>query len=351
MHSECLLLYLALCIVIRWLLRLQGDAATTKRSDVFDKIAIRAMIDIADIDTIVLRNYLEQCTEGDEIYYKSTAYANFDGCFIEIRGNTLRCKCSICKLWSKERTGSLDNSRPMTFAMAVRTIKKLLMKLSVKIEHAVVVYYEIGITMRMRLSADNYIRQVENISDRTMWNDANYKEFRQKTTEKSKYFRKVMKMYDKTFEAKEKGRKVGSNILRVETVYKHQSIPLTELVDNLFLAKIGRIFYKDWSEMRFARSMAAVKGAKLSQIDKAREILRIGVKRYKDEHKEMYLAGTLTKKQWETIRTFANNWPAVRGKYVEEVGELEREFKDKLLASYQIGIFTPIRKNVEKPDK
>ncbi|ALJ62745.1 hypothetical protein BcellWH2_05547 [Bacteroides cellulosilyticus] len=44
----------------------------------FDKLIIKATIDTADIATIVLRNYLEQCTEGDEIYYKSTAYANFD---------------------------------------------------------------------------------------------------------------------------------------------------------------------------------------------------------------------------------------------------------------------------------
>ena len=46
----------------------------------FDKIAIKGRIDTADIDTIVLRNYLEQCTKGDELYYTSTAYANFDGC-------------------------------------------------------------------------------------------------------------------------------------------------------------------------------------------------------------------------------------------------------------------------------
>ncbi|MFR8838761.1 hypothetical protein [Bacteroides nordii] len=52
----------------------------------FDKVVIKATVDTSDIDTIILRNYLEQCTEGDEVYYKSTAYANFDGCFIELRG-------------------------------------------------------------------------------------------------------------------------------------------------------------------------------------------------------------------------------------------------------------------------
>ena len=245
----------------------------------FDKITIKARIDTADIDTIVLRNYLEQCTEGDEVYYKSTAYANFDGCFIEVRGSQLRCKCSICKLWSKGRTGKLDNSRPMTFAMAVRTIRELLLRLSVKLENAVVTYYEIGITMKMKLPADEYIKQVQEASGRILWNDANYPEAKQKTTEKSKYFRKVLKIYDKTFEAGEKGRRVGANILRIETVYKHQSVPLTELTDNSFLSKVGRIFYKDWSEINFVRELSATKGVKMSQLEKAREIQRIGVTR------------------------------------------------------------------------
>lgn len=162
----------------------------------FDKIIMKATVDPADIDTIVLRNYLEQCTEGDEVFYKSTAYANLDGCFIELRGNRLKCKCSICKLYSKGKTGKLDNSRPMTFAMAVRTIKELLLRLCVRIENAVVTYYEIGITMKMACSADQYIRQVLEVSDRVLWNDANFPEYRQKTTEKSKYYRKVMKIYD-----------------------------------------------------------------------------------------------------------------------------------------------------------
>ena len=312
----------------------------------FDKIIIKATVDTADIDTIVLRNYLEECTEGDEVYYKSTAYANFDGCFIELRGNKLRCKCSICKLYSKGKNGKLDNSRPMTFAMAVRTIKELLLRLSVRIENAVVTYYEIGITMKMHHPADCYIRQVREASGRILWNDANFPEAKQKTTEKSKYFRKVLKIYDKTFEAGEKGRHVGDNILRIETVYRHQSVPLPELTDNFFLSKIGRIFYKDWSEICFVRELSAMKGVKLSQLEKAREIHRIGVTRYKEHYKKMYLDGKLTKKQWETIRGFANNWSEERGKYVEEVGELEKEFKDRLLSNYQVGIFTPIRKKI-----
>lgn len=312
----------------------------------FDKVSIRAKIDMDDIDTIVLRNYLQQCVEGDEIYYKSTAYANFDGCEIVIRGDTLRCKCSIHKLFSKKRTGKLDNSRPMTFALAVRTIYELLLRLSVKPENAIVTYYEVGLTMKLSRPAKEYIKQVEKAAGRMMWNDANFPEFRQKTTEKSKYYRKVLKMYDKTFEAFEKGRNVGENILRIETVYKHQNIPLLELIDKVSLNKIGRIFYKDWSDLVFFRELKPSKGIKMSQLEKAREINNIGIELYKEKYRDLYLNGGITKKQWETIRVFANAWNMEKVKYTEEIGELENEFKEKLTAYYQIGKTTPFKNKI-----
>ena len=307
----------------------------------FDKVTIKATIDTADIDTVVLRNYLEQCTEGDEIYYKSTAYANFDGCFIEIHGCSLRCKCSIHKLYTKSKTGRLDNSRPLTFAIAVRTIKELLLRLCVRPENAVVVYYEVGLTMKLSRPADEYIRMMRDASGRLLWNDANYSEYRQVTTEKSKYFRKIFKAYDKTFEAAEKGHNIGNNILRIETIYRHQSVPMSEFISSLFLSKTGRIFYRDWSEIRFIRGLSAVKGVKISQLDKAREINWIGIARYKEKYKKMYLDGMLTKKQWETIRNFARSWPDEKFKYVEDISPLETEYKDKLLSYFQIGNTTP----------
>lgn len=310
----------------------------------FDKVIIKARIDTEDIDTIVLRNYLEQCTEGDELFYKSTAYANFDGCFIEVRGNTLKCKCSINKLYEKEQSGKLDNSRPMTFRNAVRTIHNLLGRLCVKVEDAVVSYYEVGVTMVMPRPATEYISLAEEVADRVLWNDANYPVDRQKTTEKSKYYRKVLKIYDKTFEGISKGRKVGKNILRVESVYRHQSIQLAELISNEMMAKIGRVFYNDWSAARFARDVEPCGGVKMSQIDKARELLRLGIDRYRDKYKALYMEGKLTKKQWETIRNFARSWPDEAGKYKEIERDEEKEFKEKLLYLYQIGSVVPFKR-------
>lgn len=312
----------------------------------YDKIILKGIVATEDVDTIVLRNYLEECSEGDEVYYKSTAYANLSGVWIEVRGNRVTCKCSVCKLWAKEHTGKLDNSRPMTFGMAVKTIEGLLMRLCLKKEDAWVTYYEIGVTMKMKEEADKYIREVEEAAGRYLWNDANYPEFRQKTTEKSKYYRKVLKIYDKSFEAQEKGKNVGSNVLRVETVYRHQKVPLTELTDRLFMGKMGRIFYEDWSGMCFARELTAKKGVKMSQLERAREIQRIGVTRYKQRYKQLYMERKVTKKHWETMRNFANNWEQEKQHFDEHIGELEKEFKEKLLKGYQEGIFMPKNKKL-----
>lgn len=311
----------------------------------FDKVVIKARIDVDDIDTIVLRNYLEQCTEGDELFYKSTAYANFDGCFIEVRGDTLKCKCSINKLYEKEQSGKLDNSKPMTFRNAVRTINNLLNRLCVKIENAVVTYYEVGVTMKMPRQATEYISLCEVVDDRVLWNDANYPVDRQKTTEKSKYYRKVLKIYDKTFEGTSKGRKVDHNVLRVESVYRHQQIQLTELISNEYLSKIGRTFYNDWCTVRFVRDVEPCGGVKMSQIDKARELLRLGIDRYKEKYRSLFLEGKLTKKQWETIRNFARSWPDEAAKYKEIERDEEKEFREKLLALYQVGSVVSFSKN------
>lgn len=118
-------------------------------------------------------------------------------------------------------------------------------------------------------------------------------------------------------------------------------MPMSEFISSLFLSKTGRIFYRDWSEIRFIRGLSAVKGVKISQLDKAREINWIGIARYKEKYKKMYLDGMLTKKQWETIRNFARSWPDEKFKYVEDISPLETEYKDKLLSYFQIGNTTP----------
>lgn len=313
----------------------------------FDKVIFKGKIDTADIDTIVLRNYLEQCTKGDELYYTSTAYANFEGCHITLNGDMVKCKCSINKLWQKSKTGKLDNSRPMTFRNAVKTMHEVLMRLCLKPGNCIVAYYEIGLTMKMSAEATEYINLVEDVAGKQLWNDANYPMNRQKTTERSKYYRKILKIYDKTFEAGEKGRKdVGDNIIRIESIYRHQSVKFLDLIDEANLRKLGKIFYEDWLSLRFARNLYATPGIKMCQLDKAREINRLGIARYKEKYKNMYLAKKITKKQWETIRNFARSWPDERKRYIEELTSYEKEYMGVLLSGFQIGSINFSKKNL-----
>lgn len=305
----------------------------------YDKISFRAKIDTADIPTIVLREYLEEYTRGDEIFYKSTAYANLSGVTIDINGDTLRCKCSVNKLFYKKCSGKLDNSKPMTFANATRTIRELLMRLCVKPINAVVTYYEIGLTMIMQYSPDTYIRAVEAGAGKVFWNDPNFPEMRQKVTEKSKYYRKVLKMYDKTFEYQEKGRQVPENVLRIETVYKHQSVGMLTLLDKEFQSKQAKKFYSDWSNLKFARDLQPLPGVKLSQLVKAREIHKLGVERYLDKYRAQWKEGKITKKVWQTIREYGNAWEIEKYRYEDVISEEEKEYQEKLLLFIQSGIF------------
>jgi hypothetical protein len=304
----------------------------------FDKIAIRGAIEYSDIESVVLMNYLEECSEGDEVYYRSTQYSNIDGVWIEIRGNNLKAKFSVTKQFYKKQRGRLDNSRPMTFANATHTIREMLMRLCLKEENAVVTYYEAGLTMKMDRGPEEYIKAVEKGSGRSFWNDPNFPEMRQKVTERSKYYRKILKMYDKTFEAEDKGRKdVEKNVLRIETVYKRQSVPMTDLLSEDFQKKLGRTFYADWAGIQFKRTLRAGKGVKMQEWQRAQEIYDKGVKAYLDEYRQKYLDGAITKKQWETMRSYAHNWADMKGRFVEEISQEEAEYKEKILRFYQVG--------------
>ena len=306
----------------------------------YDKITFRAKIDEADIDTIVLRFYLEEYTKGDEVFYKSTAYANLTGITIDINGDTLRCKFSVNKQYYKAKSGKLDNSKPMTFGNATKTIKELLMKLCVKPENAVVTYYEIGLTMAMQHTPDTYIKAAEDGIGRTFWNDPNYPEMRQKITEKSKWYRKILKMYDKTYEYAEKGRVLEHNVLRIETMYKHQSLPMTLLLDSEWQMKQAKRFYTDWNGIHFARELRPKAGVKISQLVKAREIHALGINRYLEKYRAMWKAGDISRKHWETIRQYGGSWETEKHRYDEVISEEESEYKDKLLRFFQVGIIT-----------
>ena len=194
----------------------------------------------------------------------------------------------------------------------------------------------------MRVDPLEYIREVNGVGVDTgkkeLFNDANFEKNRQKTTERSRNYKKVMKIYDKTFEAKNKGRNVDDNVLRVETIYKRQNVPLSEIFDSCFLRKATGRFYNDWNNLAFVRELRADKGMKASQIEKAREIMRVGTIEYAENCKKAYRDGRMTKKQWETVRTFIKVWKDIRVHFTMIPKEKEIEYKSKLLHEFQQAI-------------
>ena len=70
-----------------------------------------------------------------------------------------------------------------------------------------------------------------------------------------------------------------------------------ELIEESNLRKLARIFYNDWSSIRFVRELSATSGIRLGQLEKAKEIHRLGVDRYKEKYKALFMEKKITKKQ------------------------------------------------------
>lgn len=302
-----------------------------------DKIVMKGKLDFEKEAPAIIRKYhLTECAKGEIIYYQSGHLANIEGIFITLCGSSITVKCSIHKLWSKWAGKGLDNSKPCRFSQARETLRRLLDDLGIDTAQVRVSYYEIGVNMVMRHDPLDYIREVQAVgTEKEFFNDANFEKFRQKTTEKSRNYKKVQKVYDKTFEAMEKHRTAGPNVLRVETIYKRQGAHVEEFFDTAWTDKILTRFFRDWSALLFNREVvAAQKGVKSSQLQKAREILALGGVEYLETIKRRLHSGAITQKTYRGCREFARDWDKYKYLFSEIKGPLECEYQNKLLNSF-----------------
>lgn len=309
-----------------------------------DKVEIHKIVDFdAEAVAIIDKNHLECCTRGEKTYWQSTAWGNFDGLFLKLEpGGHLQIKCSLHKIWRKVmEDGKLDNSRMFCLTHAIESIDVLAEMVGTRLDDAEVTYFEIGLNLRMTDEAARWIAEVDGVDcqkgAKEMYIDANYEANRQKTSLKTKDMRKVLKMYDKTFEAADRGRDdVEANVLRIETMYKRQRVAMAEFRTRQWLDKYVHRFLMDWSAVRFKRYMAFAKGMKQSQVDKAREIMRVGLDEYLKVSRLDYIERRTTKKQWETIRTFARSWPDIAECFWWEQSRYEKEYREQLKSQFEI---------------
>lgn len=287
-----------------------------------------------DIGRIVSAFHLQPCTKGNKSYYESSEYGKFDGIHLKIEGRTLKVVCSVQKIFSKYAGNGLDNSGSFTVSEGRATLRRLFDSIGIDVSHVTVTYFEIGLNMKMSRDPSEYIKRVMSTDDaREMYSDADYKKDRQKTTEKDKDKRKVLKIYDKSFEYRQKGKAVDDNILRLETVYRRQKVPLRDFFDEAYISRLTNQFFRDWYNVSFPQTIVCESGTKSSQIERAQKIMTVGRDKYMEENRNNLREGRITPKQYRVNREYAQMWDEhkKRFKIVPSIEETEYKKRFKKL--------------------
>ena len=273
-----------------------------------------------DIGRIVSAFHLQPCTKGNRSYYESSEYGKFDGIHLKIEGRTLKVVCSVQKIFSGSFTVSEGRA----------ALNLLFDSIGIDVSHVTVTYFEIGLNMKMSRDPSEYIKRVMSTDDaREMYSDADYKKDRQKTTEKDKDKRKVLKIYDKSFEYRQKGKAVDDNILRLETVYRRQKVPLPDFFDEAYISRLTNQFFRDWYNVSFPQTIICESGTKSSQIERAQRIMTVGRDRYMEENRNNLREGRITPKQYRVNREYAQMWDEHKKRFKIVPSIEESEYKKR----------------------
>lgn len=290
------------------------------------------------------KNNLSEWTNTDGTKkYESKLNARTDGIYIKIEKNKLQLKCSLHKQYYYMTYGILDNSGIFTISQASETFERLLKQIGINDHKIKITYFEIGLNIPTEYEPTKYIELVKSITtQKELFQDANFKKYRQKTTEKHRTIKKVFKIYDKGFEQLDRKRKsiteitANPNILRIETMYRRQSIDIDKLLADRYLSKLIYTFLNDWLSLEFIRPITANQGIRESQKQKAQNILNLGRSEYLEQSKAQYKNGNISEREYRTIREFVRDWDNNKHKYKALPTEYETEYKNKLKQYFDI---------------
>ena len=300
------------------------------------KVIINTELEAVNIAKI---NDLQKWESGNVVRYENKETYKLSGIMISIVKNKVQIKCSLHKLYNKLMTGTLENSGLFTITEARRELYTLFDKIGLEAERARITYFEIGLNIPTNDEPIKYIELMKSITTgkastttKEMFNDANFRKNRQKTTEKAKTIKKYFKVYDKGFEMSDRKRTepTDEKILRIETVYRRQSVYVPEFFKPDNIDRITRTFYKDWAGVEFERKVTADKGTRQSEIANAEKILSLGRENYLQIIRTELQDEKITAKQYRTIREFIRDWDVNKHKYKLLPSECETEYKEKL---------------------
>lgn len=302
----------------------------------FDQTTFKVELS-SDEEALILAelNKLQKCSEGETIFFMSSQWGRFEGVFVKIKDRKVKIECSLHKQYYKEVFGRLDNSGQFTISNARMIINVLFDSIGIDQERAKITSFEIGLNIPTDEEPQKYIEAIRTIGrdnkKKEQFIDANFKKNTQKTTEKSKNIKKVFKVYDKGFQMdNSKSKSMSEKILRIETIYKRQSIMLLDFFSQKNIDRITKRFYMDWASVEFKRTISVEKGIKPSQKDKAGKILKLGRAGYLEEINEGLKKGIISKREYRTTREFIRDWDKNSNRYKLKPSKEETEYRKKL---------------------
>lgn len=293
-----------------------------------------------EVSQMVERAKLQECTRNGKLYYEtSLQQRNKEHMFIRIgTNNKLKIECSLHKLFEQTTTGHYTNYGVFTLEQAKQTAIDSLAEKRIAPGDIRVYNYEIGVNLYMSEDCREYMNRMETIGihedKKTLYVNPKYKDQRVRTTVFHKYIRKHFKVYDKGFEARDKRRNdvPDQNILRLETVYRRvENMTLDEFFSPENIAKIRDRFFRDWRTVQFKREIQAPKGTGEKKKHLCETILKVGTETTLSQAREKYNAGTLTEREFRTIREFiVNEWDKVKNNVRFVASEPEKEYRERL---------------------
>ncbi len=317
----------------------------------FDKITIRASLSDEECAYLAQLHRLQSWVNENktQVEYRSSKYSNLTGVEVKIVRGKMTMKTSLHKYYNEKTYGKLRNDTLFSVSEAKLALDMLLEENRLNRSAVRITQFELGLNLPVSYDPLLFIERARAITykDKLLFVDANYQMNRQKTTLKHRRMRKYYKIYDKTFEMKEKQRNVSDvlrgeeepPVLRVETVYRRHNERADRFFSDANVERLVQRFFADWQQLFFFRSVRAYKGARKSEIERATKIVNDGAENYLQQAKADFEHGKITPKQFRTIREFVRDFNKKRKQFKTEISAQEIEYK-KLLYS----VFNDARK-------
>lgn len=299
--------------------------------NMIDRIKLKTPITDNEVLNLLQSGLIEPTTRGRKRGYISTKQTEkFRDLHLVIdESGFIEVVLSLHKFYSVLKNGTLDNSTQFTYRQAKEAFTALCDWLGIDLNEAKVLSYEIGINISMPRTANEYTKEMSEVSQKNLGEDMRYLDKRQITTSKTPTKRVFFKIYDKTAECTAKGRKPSQPyILRVECVFKRQNFYAVKLWEDA--KKIRKAFFDRCDKIEFNRPLMGVKGVRESEKNRAEKIISSGVDAYKRQVTTDYNNKYITRSEFQTNMRFADEWETKhKSRFYKPVTKVESEFWDE----------------------